>query len=334
MRKKGVHKNLWRKPKHKKILRERPSNNGKNYIGGKNLVLYTRYTVEGVNLDSFINSVKKKGINLYEIKKINRKKISLCIEYAQNENFFAITKNLCYNIMRKGEKGKHYPLFLLIKNLGATIGAILFVFVCFLLSDFIFSFEFSGTGSVYKKEVENYLAGRGITKFTRFSDLNLDALSDEILASSEKLSFAEVKKRGNRLEISLALKNPPTSTLTGSAKNLISTDDGIIEEIKVYRGTALVKKGDFVKKGDLLVDGFVAVKDVIVSTNVIATVSIRTEWKFTYLSDFDKEEKIALALAEGVFGTDYEDFLITVGGKDGKFEYTVILQRIIVSSVG
>ena len=328
MRKKGVCKNLWRKPKHKKILRKRFSNHGQNFIGAKNLVLYTRYLVEGVNLDNFINILKKKGLNLYEIKKIGQKKMTFCIEYAQNEKFFAINKKLCYNVKRLGEKGKHYPIFLLMKNLGATIGAILFLLSCIYFNDFVFSFEFSGTGSIYKKEIENYLNGRGITKFTRFSDLDLDTLSDEILASSDKLSFAEVKKRGNKLVISVAQKKPQTSTLTGSAKNLVSSVNGIVEEVKVYRGTALVKKGDIVKDGDLLVDGFVIVKDVKVITNVIATVTVKSEWTFVYTSSEENEEKLALALAEGAYGFDYDDFSVIVEKSGDKYEYTVILQRL------
>ena len=325
---------MWRKPKHKKILRKRPSNNGKDFIGAKNLTLYTRYIVDGFNLDAFINTVKKKGINLYEVKKIGQKKMSFCIEYAQNEKFFAINKKLCYNVKRIGEKGKDYPLFLLIKNVGATIGAILFILIFAFFNDFIFAFEFSGTGSVYKKEVENYLKERGVVKFSRFSDLNLDTLSDEILASSDKLSFAEVKKSGNRLEIVLASKKPPTSTLTGSAKNLVSSVDGVVEEVKVYRGTALVNKGDQVKSGDLLVDGFVTVKDITVTTNVIATVSIRTQSVFTYTSNSDKEERLALALAEGVYGFDYDDYSVTVKEFDEKYEYLVVLSRLVVLFAG
>ena len=298
------------------------------------MLYYTVYRVRGLNLDRLIGTLKKRGINLYDVKKKGQKTLILTVNGSDNEKFFAISQKLCYNIKRLGEKGKHYPLFLLIKNLGATIGAVLFALSFLFINDLVFSFEFTGTGSVYKKEVENYLNGRGIVKFSRFSDLDLDALSDEILASSDKFSFAEAKKRGNRLIISLAEKKPNASTLTGTAKNLISTLNGVVEEVKVYRGTALVKQGDVIKDGDLLVDGYLTVKDVRVETNVIATVTVRTDWVFTYISDAINEEKFALALAEGVYGFDYDDCSVSVKKSGEKYEYTVILQRLNVLFAG
>ena len=59
---------------------------------------------------------------------------------------------------------------------------------------------------------------------------------------------------------------------------------GTIEKINVYRGTALVKKGDYVKKGDLLVDGYMTIKEQVVKINVLASLSIIAEEQFVYFS--------------------------------------------------
>ncbi len=267
----------------------------KNKIFGKNLDLYATYEVKGYNLDRLINECKRKEIDLFDVKKKD-KTVRITLKYVDVEKFFAITENLCYNkekIKKIKEKGKAYPLLFLKKNLGIFLGTVAFIFIAIFSSDYIFSFSFSGTGSIYKKDVEAYLKKRGITTFTRFSSINLTSLEDEILANNSHLLFVSAKKEGNRLSLELVLLKEDVKTVDDSVEELLSTEDGIIEDVKVYRGTALVEKGDSVKKGDVLVGGYYVIKDQTVKVNVFATVTILYEKRYEYKSKNDKEVETA-----------------------------------------
>ena len=88
------------------------------------------------------------------------------------------------------------------------------------------------------------------------------------------------------------------SALDGNVYELLSDEDGVVESVKVYRGTAVVSVGDAVKKGDLLVGGYAVIKEQTVKVNLLATVTIIVEREFVYTSNSDGEEETALLFAE------------------------------------
>lgn len=309
----------------------------KHSVGGKNLkrLYYTVYEIRGLNLDRLINTLKKRGIGLYDVKKYGVKRLVLAVNGSDNEKFFAITRELCYNVKKVRDKGRLYPALYLFRNLGLVIGAVVFLVAGVFFDDVIFSFSFTGSGSVYKREVTDYLSGRGIKVYSRFSDLDLKTLEDEILAFNPHLSFASCKKDGNRLAINLVLASDGTDVLSGEAKELRSDVDGVIESIKVYRGTAIAGVGDAVTTGQLLVGGYATVNEQTVEINVLACVTIVTEKVTVYSSGSDGDEERAIVFAEES-NPELEPISSEVvkTQENGEFIYTVILKYRHVLYVG
>ena len=177
------------------------------------------------------------------------------------------------------------------------IGAILFIVSTCALNDFVYGFSFSGTGSVYQKEVLAYLNGVGVKKFSRFSNIDLERLEDGILSSNSHLSFVSATKHGNTLKIDLAIATDNVDRLTGNVEFLYSEVSGVVEKIVVYRGTAMVAVGDYVDKGTLLVDGNMTIKEQVVKTNVIANVSLIAEETVVYTDTKEGQEQKAMLFA-------------------------------------
>ncbi|GEM_PF-1792931 len=297
----------------------------KNKIGRKNLELYNVYKISGVNSDNFVNILKNKGVIIKDFVKTDNKNAVISVSFADNEKFFAITREMCYNIKKVGEKGRHRFLLKILRNAGLFIGALLFVAIAAFSDDFIYSVDYYGSGSVYSREVDEYLNSRGVKPFARFSELNLAELSDGILSASDKMSFAECAKSGNRLKITLVLSPDPVKTLGGDKDSLVSSVDGEIEYIKVYRGTALKKAGDRVACGEAVVGGFAVIKETEVKTGVIATVSVKAEFGYNYVSEKDNDEIAAEIFARAAFG-DGEILDLTVKKtalSSGNYGYSV-----------
>ena len=99
------------------------------------------------------------------------------------------------------------------------------------------------------------------------------------------------------LIVDLALSKDGVDRLKGDEYSLVSDVSGVVESVKVYRGTAVVSVGDSVNKGDLLVDGYVTIKEQTLKTNVLACVSIIVEESGEYRSKNDNEEDRALTFA-------------------------------------
>ncbi len=288
-----------------------------NKKGGKDLidVKYT-YSVEGLNLDMFINRVKNKGIVLYNVKKMGNKRLIASVSYKDSKNFFANAKELCYNIKKIEENGAFLPLLKLWRGVGVFVGIIVFCLSAFFFNDFIYAFSFVGSGSIYKREVLSYLNSIGVKEYQRFSKFDFERIEDEVLAENKNLSFVSIDKHGNTLVVDLALATDKVDRLDGNIYSLTSNFNGVIEKINVYRGTALVKKGDHVKKGDLLVDGYMIIKEQTIKINVLATLSLIVEEQFIYTSSEDNQQDKAELLARSMIDQSEIIEVITTKEKD------------------
>lgn len=271
--------------------------NRKN-IGG----VYTVFKVTGLNQDRLINVVKKRGITLYDIKKQSNKQLIVSVSVKESKKFFAIAKELCYNVVRIKEKGLAKPFLQLMRSFSMAIGALVFSIVAFVCNDTVFAFSFSGSGSIYSADVERYLAGIGITPFVRFSSFDISKVEDGILANNKNLSFVALSKQGSKLNLELVLAESRVDVLRGDVYELLSPNDAVIESIKVYRGTAVVKKGDAVKKGDLLVGGYAIIKEQTVKINLLACVTLNVSVQYEYTSNREDDEQNAYIYALAQMG--------------------------------
>ncbi len=261
--------------------------------------LYTVYEIRGVNLDRLINYARKQGITLYDVKKISFKRMVVSVNFNESNKFFAIADKMCYNIKKIRHKGISYPIFAIFKSAGLLVGAIVFFLTALLYDDFIVGISFSGSGAIYKRQVQQFLAENGAYEYARFSDIDLKVLEDKTLAENQSLSFVSLKKSGNTLKVELALSTDDVSRLKGDVEELRTSVCGDIESIKVYRGQAMVGVGDSVKVGDLLVDGVVTVKEQQIKTNVLCAVSIIVTSEKHFIFKEDNLENTAVLLAEG-----------------------------------
>ncbi len=296
--------------------------------------LYSVFLVEGLNLDVLIKQAKIKGIDLYNVKKDKNKRMLVTVNFADGQNFFAIAKELCYNIKKVKDKGKGYPLYFLFKSFGLIIGALIFIAVQYISADMVYEITYQGSGVLYQKQVEGYLTERGITKFSRFSKIDLPLLEDAILADNKNLSFASCKKSGNRLIVELVVADSGGQVLDGDKYQMLSTANGVVESIKVYRGTAMVKVGDTVKEGDLLVDGVATVKEQTVKVNVLAVVSVIVDKEFTFVGAGGGQEMAKMLATERLSGEEIVDIetKTELVGNDYFYKVTVKIRRVI--SVG
>ena len=305
--------------------------NDKVYGTGINSIKVT-YLVKGLNLDRLINTVRKKGITIYDAKKYGNKRLIVSVSLKESQKFFAITKELCYNIKKVGGGGTLYPLKKLLASFGLIIGGAVFIICSVIGGDLLLSVSFTGSGKVYQREVSEYLVKNGIEKYSRFSSIDLKSLEDGILAENPHLSFAGCSRRGNVLIVDLALSKDGVEKLDGNVYSLISDVSGVVESVKVYRGTALVNVGDKVSAGDKLIDGYVTIKEQTLKTNVLACVSIIVEECGEYRSAKDDEEEKA-ALFALVDADDVEvlsvDVQKTCVGEEYLYKTTVKYRRIL-----
>ena len=294
---------------------------------------YERYKIEGLNLDRLINRFNKNGIDVYNVKKKSRCVI-FSINASESEKVFAICRELCYNIIKVNNHGKLYPAVELIRSVGLLVGAIAFIILQAFFSDVCLSFEFSGNGNVYSREVTEYLIANGVKPMGRFSSFDMQTLEDRLLASSDKFSFVSCDKVGCRLKINLVLAEGKTGIMNSNVTALYTDVDGSVEDIKIYRGTAEVKIGDKVNKGDLLVGGYAIIKEEKVSVNVLAIITLKVETVYTViLNEKDMQDRALVLAEEEADGAEIVDYKVEEIPLEKGYQYNVTLfsKRIITS---
>lgn len=309
----------------------RKNTNDRKSVNG----LYVTYQINGLNLDRFINYVKKQGVTLYDIKKITVKRLIVTVNFKDCQKFFAIANKMCYNIKKVKYKGWAYPFYKLFKSAGLLLGALFFIVALAVYDDFIVGIKFSGSGSVYHRQVREYLAENGVKEFSRFSTVDLKIMEDKVLAKTPYLSFVSLKKSGNVLNVELALSTEKVKTLSGNVYYLNSDVDGEIESVKVYRGRAMVKAGERVSVGDLIVDGVMGTEDQPIKTNVICSVLIIAEKQVEYLFDEpDAQEKAVVLACSELYDKEIVASFVNKTQVDDKYLYKVLIKYRHVLCVG
>lgn len=307
----------------------------KNSFDKAGLNVYETYKVRALNAEALLNALARRGVAVEKARKKDAKTLLITLKFSEKQKFFAITRELCYTDIEKTKtSGRDTPLLYLLRNFGLVLGAVFFIAFAVFSGDFVFSKEYTGSGRILKREMEEYLSSRGVIAYTRFSSLDFKKLSEEILANNPRLSFVSVSKRGNRLVIDSALSEREKDVLVGGVRELRAEEEGVIEKIRVYRGEAKAAAGDAVKKGDLLADGTATVGENRVFVGVIAKVVIKTKKTFTYYSEKAGEEKLCLLLAEARFGEEHAEARITVAEEKNGFAYTAELYYLRTTAVG
>ncbi len=307
----------------------------KNKKCRKGLDLNSTFEINGLNLDRLINIAKNRGITLYNIKKYSNKRLIVTVSFKESQNFFAIANKMCYNIKKVKDGGKAFFLLSMYRSLGIVIGAIVITLSMIVCNDLLLGVTFNGSGSIYKREVESFLEEKGVVRFSKFSSHDLSELEDEIVASNRHLTFASVKKVGTRLVINLELSKDKVETLKGDVYQLISPVSGVIESMKIYRGTAVKGVGEQVLIGDLIVDGYATVKEQTVKINVLANVTLICKNQYVYeFSTSDKKEQALLLAEEELLDKDIIDSNVEIKKTENKYQYIVTLSFRHVLCVG
>lgn len=270
--------------------------------------LRVKYKVTGKTLRFLPTFLNGRGISVYDYKEISIACAHVVIDFSDSNKFFAICKNMCYNKTIIGFYGVFAPIALLLKHVGIVLGVIVFTITASFLNGILLDVDFVGSGACFALQTQSVISNFGATRFTRFSDIDFDKLEAEILKTNPKLSFVAIKKQGNRLIVNSVLSDKDPDVLGENYYDLVSEYPGVVERIRVLRGTALVKAGDVIDKGTILVGAYLQGKDEkTYPTFVIATVYvISTESRFIKVDGEVTDDLLASSKKVAEFEADGE----------------------------
>jgi len=290
---------------------------------------FCTYKITGLNLDFLIEKLKRENIPLYLLKKEGKKGLIITTSKKTEKKLFAITNGLCYNVIKIGENGLFKVKEFFIKRLSLILFSLIFFVSVIIFNGVILKIEVFGSGAVKKQEIIEILKNNGVKEFL-FFNAETEKLEREILLTGD-FSFCSIEKVGNRLKINANLSKK--EKVEQKSYSLCSSVEGIIVSLKVFKGTAVKKVGDFVNKGEEIIAGYENINEEPKKVEVLGEVKIES----FFTTQFIFTRKVEDGLIFRILSEEKEDLKITSINfieLGDKYEYTVEYKSYTTLSVG
>ncbi len=141
------------------------------------------------------------------------------------------------------------------KRIGLFIALLITIAVANFASDVVWDVRIEGAGVYSDEEIIGELSACGLSVGDRWSKTDLSEIENELLRTSEKISWLNVNRRGTVAYVKIIEKKINSEKEKQGFSNIVARCDAVIEEISVIRGVAKVSVGDSVRAGDVLIMG-------------------------------------------------------------------------------
>ncbi len=142
------------------------------------------------------------------------------------------------------------------KRAGLYFGIVLASVLVIVSHQFIWDIDVTGNQSMTSGEVREILKEHGFSVGSFIQHVNTDKIENRILIDSDTISWISINISGTVAEVQIRERElPRTEDVITKPANLVASKSGIIEEVRLFRGKAMVGAGKYVKKGELLVSG-------------------------------------------------------------------------------
>lgn len=227
----------------------------------------------------------------------------LTIDAVDEQKFFAISRNMCYNVERIGYTGRFAFFKKLLKSAGAVFGAVAFItFVC-LCDAVVGEIVYKGDAAAFRRQIVSVLKLNGVEK-GKICKADCSSLGEKIAISTDGISYATVTKSGRRIIVDVKSDEEKLDPIDVSKDEILSPADGKILRLNVLSGIAVVKIGDEVKKGQPIISGQYVHDDKTIKTYALGEAVIETKFVYEYESagKGKQYENRAVALGKAKLG--------------------------------
>jgi len=264
------------------------------------MTLFDRIRIEGLMPERALLRLKREGIPLYQVKKIQKNAILLLVRRKDRQKVFAIYPNVCYNGTANcayttaylGGVGVAKLVDFCKHRVGFLLGGLAFCILTLAADSFVFGVEFVGTG-VYARETAQALEESGVRLFAPYKKGSEDMVTAKLL-TLDSVEFCSVQKIGHRLRVEI--RTSPFQKPSLARGEMQAKHTGEIVALTVLRGSALKKEGDEVWTGETLVgDWFSTIEGEQVRVEPIARVQIACVYEGAHEKAQSAEEAFAQA---------------------------------------
>ena len=256
-----------------------------------------------------MNMCRHHGILLWGVKREQAVEFCVCVKDFKKMKPIVYKTKLHPQIKRK--KGLPFYIERMKKNWTFYTGFLLFFFLLYFLSTFVWQIQFQGQVTYTKETLLKTVNSLQVYRGMKRNRLPCDVIEKSIRQKHPDISWVSAEEKGSLLVISIKEANPEVGReRAGRFCHLVAEKSGIVKKIVVNRGVACVKPGQKVKKGQILISGIVPVtaddETVVDKMGVVA----KGEVLLVCDSKFSKEIPVKVCEKEytgkKIYQTEYE----------------------------
>ncbi len=215
---------------------------------------YLTIVIEGDQIERFMNLAAAQGVTLWDIRRTSDRKLScnLGLEGIYILRHIARKTRVHFHIEEK--KGLPFMFSRLKRRKALVAGGCLFIIALYTLSSFIWTVEVSGNVAVKTGELLGVANEIGLSRGSLKWNINIEKTEEHILEQFDAISWVGVDIKGTHATIEIVEKKLPAAEPRGPS-NIVAQKPGLVKEILVLSGQAIVEEGDTVGKGQVLISG-------------------------------------------------------------------------------
>ena len=216
---------------------------------------YLRIAVHGPRLVKFLNLTNRHGIYFWDLEH-ESDKLFLKIHPRDFKKLRPILRKTGSTVRIVEKKGAFFLFLQGWRRKGLLAGIALFVIVLYFSSLFIWEVRIEGNNEVSKKEIHAFLEKYNIKRGTMQWQVDLQELERRLLVELDDLVWASIAIQGTSLEIQVVERQREPEI--PEVVDLVASKDGVVVDVLVLAGEAVIQPGDTVKQGDLLISGTIS----------------------------------------------------------------------------
>ena len=213
-----------------------------------------RFTLTGLNLERFMNTLQKEGVPLLSARRADRRTLECACYLRDLPRVRQLAGEKGWRVTRERPAQLAAVLGALRRRPGALLGAALALAAALVLSQFVWRVEINGAGP-YLADITAYLTEAGYVPGARRDALDASALERNLTLRYPEVAWFHAYVSNVTLVVDVTRGVPMPDLPSAQPGDVVALRDGIVDSVRVYAGTAAVQAGDAVRAGQVLIRG-------------------------------------------------------------------------------
>lgn len=216
---------------------------------------YVSMVVKGDFLEKFVNMATSRGIYLWDITRLGPDKMRVKVKVSDIRPLRHIARATKCRFKIVERMGLPFVLNRLKKRKILALGGLAFIIILYILSSFVWFIDVTGTDKLSKAEIIEIARESGLRPGAAKWQVDTKQVEKSIRERLNAVAWVGVTIEGTRVTIEIAERKLVTEEINRGPAHLVAGKAGLIKEVLVLKGQAMVKEGETVLPGQLLISG-------------------------------------------------------------------------------